>query len=183
MVCVSLPAQLFLPLITRLLLVSSTRPIKKYGLSLLFPILSDVTTARSLDTGKQRIVTTQSYALCNKEGHQDADCLDPLHCANCSGDHLSFSKGCPELQKQKKTTTVKFQRGIPGRLVKSISTRLQVRGVPLIWHCVTPAVSRYTIACGLLRQRSLPRDPQGCSGEPDQLCLTVETRSGGLEWL
>jgi len=54
-------------------------------------------------------------AVCAKfgqEGHQDTDCQNPPHCANCSAAHAAFSRECPTWTKQRAITQIKFERNI-----------------------------------------------------------------------
>ena len=51
-------------------------------------------------------------ARCGKEGHVDTDCVAPEHCCNCNGHHVAYSKDCPEWQRQRDITRLKFEKNI-----------------------------------------------------------------------
>ena len=59
-------------------------------------------------------------ARCSQEGHQDNDCTNPQRCVNCSAAHPSYSKDCPEWQKQRDITQVKFERNISFKEAKQV---------------------------------------------------------------
>ena len=51
-------------------------------------------------------------ARCGQEGHGDTDCSAPEHCCNCKGSHTAYSKQCPEWQRQRDITRIKFEKNI-----------------------------------------------------------------------
>lgn len=55
---------------------------------------------------------TPLCARCGKVGHDDKSCSAQPHCCNCKGDHVAYSKDCPEWQKQRKITQIKYERNI-----------------------------------------------------------------------
>ncbi|XP_048256961.1 uncharacterized protein LOC125382710 [Haliotis rufescens] len=48
---------------------------------------------------------------CSKS-HDSADCTDVIHCANCSGEHLSSSKSCPFYLKQSQLLKIKYTNNV-----------------------------------------------------------------------
>jgi len=70
--------------------------------------------------GKTTCKRRAACAKCSQEGHQDTDCHNPQHCANCSGDHSAFSKDCPQWQRQRDITQIKFMHGISFQEARTI---------------------------------------------------------------
>ena len=65
-------------------------------------------------------------AKCSQEGHQDAECENPPHCANCAGNHIAYSRDCPECAKQKEIAHIKFDENISfGNAKQFVGQRIQ----------------------------------------------------------
>ena len=62
--------------------------------------------------GKVACNRPMACARCGQEGHVDADCVAPEHCCNCKGSHVAYSKECPEWQRQRDITRLKFEKNI-----------------------------------------------------------------------
>lgn len=61
---------------------------------------------------KTSCTRTAICARCGREGHQDADCNEAPQCANCKGSHASYAQACPEWQRQREITKLKYQQNI-----------------------------------------------------------------------
>jgi len=64
--------------------------------------------------GHSKVTCNRSMACarCGKEGHVDTDCAASEHCCNCEGNHAAFSKDCPEWQRQRDITRLKFEKNV-----------------------------------------------------------------------
>lgn len=51
-------------------------------------------------------------ARCGKQDHTDDNCHEPEQCVNCKGTHTAYSKQCPEWQRQRDITHLKFEKNI-----------------------------------------------------------------------
>ncbi len=64
--------------------------------------------------GKQRCFR------CGGEGHDGKECSESPRCCNCEGTHCASSKDCPDWQREKEITKVKYTQNISFREAKAI---------------------------------------------------------------
>jgi hypothetical protein len=63
--------------------------------------------------GQSNCSHTPVCARCGLEGHKDVDCPEPQpKCVNCSGDNPSYSRQCPEWNKQQAIVRIKTERNV-----------------------------------------------------------------------
>ena len=105
--------------------------------------------------GKTKCRRQAVCARCSQEGHQDNDCTNPQRCVNCSAAHPSYSKDCPEWQKQRDITQVKFERNISFKEAKQV---VEQRSLPAAHAGGASGARRagvtYSQACALQLQTS-----------------------------
>jgi len=78
-------------------------------------------------------------AKCGQTGHRSDQCTIQTKCANCSGDHSSFSKDCPKWVFEKRVQQVKAERGIAFIEAHRVVTA-ESNGRPVQGSCTAAAV-------------------------------------------
>ena len=51
-------------------------------------------------------------ARCGENGHDNTNCTEKEHCANCKGDHASFSKACPKWKFEQKVQQIRSEKNV-----------------------------------------------------------------------